>query len=192
VERDEKTMMNAERERLLAILKERSYREGRVVLTSGKVSNFYIDGKQTTLDPEGAYLVGKIFYSHIARYDPPIEAVGGLTLGADPMVTAIAIISYLEKNPIPAFIVRKEAKGHGTMSWIEGGGRLRDGARVAIVEDVITTGGSIIKAIDRCIQAGFNVSLVLALVDREEGGRERLKEAGYDLIAIFRRSDLIR
>ncbi|HEB68184.1 MAG TPA: orotate phosphoribosyltransferase, partial [Desulfobulbus sp.] len=103
-----------ERQRLKELLLEKSYREGTFTLTSGKTSDFYIDGKQTTLDAEGGYLCGRLLYELIRSETDPISAVGGMTLGADPLVTAVSLVSYLEKQPIPAFIVRKEAKGHGT------------------------------------------------------------------------------
>ncbi len=179
------------RRRLLEILRQRSYEEREVILSSGRRSNFYIDGKQTTLDPEGAYLVGKLLYERIVRGGRGVEAVGGPTLGADPMVTAVALVSYLEGNPIPAFIIRKEPKGHGKGLWIEGDKALRPGMKVALVEDVVTTGGSLLKAIKVAQEHGLEVVQVLALVDREEGGRENLKAAGYDLEALFTRSELL-
>ncbi|RLA79562.1 MAG: orotate phosphoribosyltransferase [Deltaproteobacteria bacterium] len=179
------------RRRLLEILRQRSYEEREVILSSGRRSNFYIDGKQTTLDPEGAYLVGKLLYERIVRGGKGVEAVGGPTLGADPMVTAVALVSYLEGNPIPAFIIRKEPKGHGKGLWIEGDKALRPGMKVALVEDVVTTGGSLLKAIKVAQEHGLEVVQVLALVDREEGGRENLKAAGYDLEALFTRSELL-
>ncbi|HEX15912.1 MAG TPA: orotate phosphoribosyltransferase [Deltaproteobacteria bacterium] len=179
------------RRRLLEILRQRSYEEREVILSSGRRSNFYIDGKQTTLDPEGAYLVGKLLYERIVRGGKGVEAVGGPTLGADPMVTAVALVSYLEGNPIPAFIIRKEPKGHGKGLWIEGDKALRPGMKVALVEDVVTTGGSLLRAIKVAQEHGLEVVQVLALVDREEGGRENLKAAGYDLEALFTRSELL-
>ncbi len=103
-----------ERERLRALLLEKSCRRGTFTLTSGRSSDFYVDGKQTTLDAEGAYLCGRLLYAMIRKHTQPIAGVGGMTLGADPLVTAVSLVSYLEKAPIPAFIVRKEAKGHGT------------------------------------------------------------------------------
>ncbi|MDP3480289.1 MAG: orotate phosphoribosyltransferase, partial [Desulfoprunum sp.] len=109
-----------DRQRLQEILLEKSYRQGTFTLTSGKTSDFYIDGKQTTLSAEGAYLCGKLLFELICREEVPIQAVGGMTLGADPLVTAVSLVSFLEKKPIPAFIVRKEAKGHGTGNYIEG------------------------------------------------------------------------
>ena len=134
-------------------------------------------------------MIGRLMYDMLKK-GKKIEGVGGPTLGADPIVTAISMTSFTEGNPIPAYIVRKEPKGHGTGQWIEGRKNLREGAEVAIVEDVITTGGSMLKAIERVKAEGFNVVRVLALVDREEGGREAIKEAGYGLEVLFTKKDI--
>ncbi|MDD3617827.1 MAG: orotate phosphoribosyltransferase [Desulfobulbaceae bacterium] len=179
-----------ERAQLRKLLLEKSYREGTFTLTSGKTSDFYIDGKQTTLSAEGAYLCGRLLYRLIAARPERISAVGGMTLGADPLVTAVSIISYLENNPIPAFIVRKESKGHGTGNYLEGKSNLPPGALVAVVEDVVTTGGTLIKVIDRVEKEGFRVGLVAAIVDRQEGGAENLAARGYPLASIFTRKEL--
>jgi orotate phosphoribosyltransferase len=178
-----------ERERLLTILKERSVERGSFVLTSGKTSDIYFDGKQTTLHPEGTYLVGKILFEMMR--DSGVEGVGGMTLGADPIVTSIALTSYLEGKPISAFIIRKEPKKHGKGLWIEGKGNLSNGSPVAIIEDVVTTGKTTLEAISRAREEGLKVVKVLALVDREEGGREALAKEGYQLETIFKRSDLL-
>lgn len=183
--------MEALKERLKEILRERSYEEGEFVLSSGKRSSYYLDCKQTTLDPEGAYLCGKVFFQMIREAGKGVEAIGGPTLGADPIVTAVAVVSHLEGHPIRAFIVRKEPKKHGKGLWIEGDKGLRKGMRVAVVEDVVTTGASLLKAIEVCEGFGLEVVQVLALVDREEGGREALRERGYELEAVFRRADLV-
>ena len=180
-----------ESKRLKEILLEKSYRKGTFTLTSGKTSDFYIDGKQSTLHAEGAYLCGKLLFELINNEPEPIEAVGGMTLGADPLVSAVSIVSYLEQAPIPAFIVRKEAKGHGTGNYIEGLKNLPEGGRVALVEDVVTTGGTLLKVIDRVEAAGFVVGLVVTVVDRQEGGAEILSEKGYPLKALFTRESLL-
>ncbi|HHO49200.1 MAG TPA: orotate phosphoribosyltransferase [Desulfobacteraceae bacterium] len=179
-----------ERAQLRKLLLEKSYREGTFTLTSGKTSDFYIDGKQTTLSAEGAYLCGRLLYGLIAAHPEKISAVGGMTLGADPLVTAVSIVSYLENNPIPAFIVRKESKGHGTDNYLEGKNNLPPGALVAVVEDVVTTGGTLIKVIDRAVKEGFRVGLVAAIVDRQEGGGENLAARGYPLASLFTRKEL--
>lgn len=180
-----------DRQRLKELLLEKSYRQGTFTLTSGKTSDFYVDGKQTTLDAEGGYLCGRLLFELIRQHPEPIVGVGGMTLGADPLVTAVSLVSYLEKKPIPAFIVRKEAKGHGTGQYIEGAANLPNGGLVALVEDVVTTGGTLIKVIDRVQQAGYRVGLVVTVVDRQEGGAQMLAEHGYPLKAIFTREQLI-
>jgi len=177
------------RERLLHLLKEKAYRPGKVILTSGKESDFYIDCRPVTLHPEGAYLVGQMLYERLKDSPRPVRGVGGMTMGADPIATAVSLTSYLEGNPIPAFIVRKEAKKHGRGLWIEGIGNLPEGTAVAIVEDVVTTGGSTLKAIERAIEENLQVVKVLAIVDRDEGGKENLKAQGYDLESLFTRHD---
>jgi orotate phosphoribosyltransferase len=179
-----------EQQRLKELLLEKSYRQGTFTLTSGKTSDFYVDGKQTTLDAEGAYLCGRLLYQLIRQHSEPIVGVGGMTLGADPLVTAVSLVSYLEKSPIPAFIVRKEAKGHGTGNFIEGKNNLIKGGLVALVEDVVTTGGTLLKVIERVENEGFKVG-VATIVDRQEGGAETLAAQGYPLKAVFTREQLI-
>jgi len=177
--------------RLLQIIREKSYEKKEVTLASGRKSDFYIDCRQTTLHPEGAYLVGRIFYDVIKKSGLRIEAVGGPTMGADPIATAISVISHLEGNPIPAFIVRKEPKKHGLGQWIEGKKNLENGANVAIVEDVVTTGGSSLQAVKRAEEEGLKVIAVFAMVDREEGGSEKIIKAGYEFHAIFTKKDVV-
>ena len=180
-----------ERQRLKELLLKKSYREGTFTLTSGKTSDFYVDGKQTTLDAEGGYLCGRLLFELIRQHSEPIVGVGGMTLGADPLVTAVSLVSYLEKFPIPAFIVRKETKGHGTGNFIEGKSNLKPGGLVALVEDVVTTGGTLLKVIERVENEGFKVGLVATIVDRQEGGAEILAAKGYPLKAVFTREQLI-
>jgi orotate phosphoribosyltransferase len=172
------------RQELLSLIREKSYEERPVTLASGKKSNFYVDGKQTALHPRGAELIGRLFFARLASFGE-VEGVGGLTLGADPLATATSVISALEGQGIPAFIVRKEPKGHGTQSWIEGKKNLRPGAPVVLLEDVVTTGGSSLKAVERVEAEGFQVVGVLALVDRQEGGRETIEGRGYRFEALF-------
>jgi orotate phosphoribosyltransferase len=180
-----------ERALLKELLLNKSYRKGIFTLTSGKTSDFYVDGKQTTLSAQGAYLCGRQLYLLIRAHHEKINGVGGMTLGADPLVTAVSIVSYLENDPIPAFIVRKESKGHGTGNFIEGKSNLQPGDLVAVVEDVVTTGGTLIKVIDRVENEGFRVGLVATIVDRQEGGAENLAARGYPLASIFTRAQLI-
>ncbi len=150
---------------------------GEFTLSSGKKSSYYIDGKITTLSAEGAWLVGTLMARALAKDE--IAAIGGLTLGADPIVAAVAAMSFQEGRPIQAFIVRKEPKSHGTSRWIEGPAVPR-GARVALVDDVITTGASVLKAAERVVEeSGAQVVKVLCVLDRLEGGREAIEKAGY-------------
>ena len=180
-----------ERSKLKELLLEKSYREGTFTLTSGMTSDFYVDGKQTTLSAEGAYLCGRLLYRLIKEHHEKITGVGGMTLGADPLVSAVSIVSYLENGPMPAFIVRKEPKKHGTENYIEGKSNLRPGGKVALLEDVVTTGGTLLEVIDRVKNQGFQVGLVVTVVDRQEGGREALAVKGYELHTIFTREELL-
>ncbi len=180
-----------DRQRLKEILLEKSYRKGTFTLTSGKTSDFYIDGKQTTLSAEGAYLCGKLLLELINKSGVQIDAIGGMTLGADPLVTAASVVSFLEEKPIPAFIVRKEAKGHGTGNFIEGLKNMPEGCSVALVEDVVTTGGTLLQVIERVESQGFKVGLVATVVERQEGGVEVLAKVGYRLESIFTREELL-
>jgi len=179
-----------EKDRLKKIIIELSYEKRNVVLASGRASDFYFDGKQTTLHPEGGYLTGKLFFEAIKDV-AGVEGVGGLTLGADPIATATSVVSFLEGKAIPAFIIRKEPKGHGTGAWLEGRKNFKPGARVVIVEDVVTSGGSSMKAIKRAEEEGMKVLGVVTLVDREEGGRENIEKEGYWLKSIFTKSEIL-
>lgn len=177
------------RDELLALLREKSYQERPVTLASGRRSNFYVDGKQTALHPRGAYLIGRLFWERLRAFGV-VDAVGGPTLGADPLATATSLVSGLQGAGVPAFIVRKEPKGHGTQSWIEGKHNLDPGARVVVLEDVVTTGGSSLQAVERVESEGYRVLGVLALVDRQEGGRETLEARGYRFEALFTKADV--
>lgn len=183
-------MINQLKSSLLKIIQEKSYEKKDVILASGKKSDFYIDCRQTTLHPEGAYLVGRIFYEMIKDLGLKIDAVGGPTMGADPIATAVSIASYLENNPIPAFIIRKEPKKHGLGLWIEGKKNIKANANVVIVEDVVTTGSSSIQAAKRAEEEGLKVAAIFAMVDRLDGGREAIKSAGYRFEAIFTKDDI--
>jgi orotate phosphoribosyltransferase len=162
-----------------------------VILASGKESDFYIDCKRTALTAEGHVLIGRCLLAEVLRVRPPVRGVGGLTLGADPIASAIALTSFLEGQPVDAFIVRKEPKGHGTGQWIEGRTTIPDGSRVIVLEDVVTTGGSAIKAIERCRAERLEVVACLALVDRLEGGRQAIEATGVALTALFTRQDFL-
>ncbi|MEG3909710.1 orotate phosphoribosyltransferase [Microcoleus sp. w2-18bC1] len=174
------------RDRLLDLLCEFAYREGDFVLSSGQKSSYYINCKPVTLHAEGALATGRLLLSMLSS---DVQAVGGLTLGADPIVTAVSVVSALGDRPIPALIVRKETKGHGTMAYIEGP-LLPEGTNVAVLEDVVTTGKSAMQAVERLRAAGYKVDRILSLIDREQGGGELYREAGLDFQAIFTIQDL--
>jgi len=154
---------------------------GEFTLTSGKKSTHYFDGKRLTLSPEGAYQVGKAVFDELGGID--IDAIGGPAMGAVPIVSAVALVSHLEGKPLPAFIVREVPKGHGTKRQIEG--HFKEGSRVAIVEDTITTGGSVNRAIEAVEAAKGTVVKVIVIVDRHEGGSDELKNRKYDLTSII-------
>lgn len=177
------------RERLLELLRSRAFQEREVVLSSGRTSNFYLDCKQVSLDAEGATLIGELFHAAIEEVAPGALAVGGLTLGADPLATATSVVSFLAGRPRAAFLVRKEPKGHGTNQWLEST-RLPAGAEVVVVEDVITTGAATLKAVERARLAGLRVVHALGLVDRLEGGREAVTRE-VPLTTLFTRRDFL-
>jgi orotate phosphoribosyltransferase len=179
------------RSRLIQILKDKSYRKRKVILASGRESDFYVDGRQTTLNAEGALLLGRIIYESLLLDDPPVDAIAGMTLGADPICTAVSVVSALEGRPIHALLVRKESKKHGTGNQIEGLGNVPAGSRVAVVEDTSTTGGSVLKAVKAAEAAGMEVTRVITLVDRQEGAAENVKENGYTLEALVTREELV-
>jgi orotate phosphoribosyltransferase len=157
-------------------------------LVSGKMSNYYFNCKAVTLHPEGMYLIGNIIFEMIKDLD--VKGIGGLTLGADPIAAAVAYTSYVKRKPIEAFVVRKSAKSHGTMQWIEG--NIGKGDNVVIVEDVITTGKSTIEAINRAKEAGLDIIRVIALIDREEGGRENIEAQGFAVDTVLARQEVLR
>ncbi|MGH7554292.1 MAG: orotate phosphoribosyltransferase [Longimicrobiales bacterium] len=177
-----------ERERLLLLLRDRSFRTGDFVLSSGARASYYIDARLTTMSGMGQLLVGRTGLAMLDAVGWQPSAIGGLTLGADPVAYAIAHAAALAGRSLDAFTVRKEPKDHGTGRRIEG--PLADGATVVVVEDVVTTGASALNAIDAVSEVGAHVLGVFALVDREQGGREKLLERGFSLVTSFRTSDL--
>ncbi len=176
------------RERLKKILQEKSILRGNFTLASGERSDYYIDARLTTLDSEGVNLIGKVFLEEIKK-DSSINAVGGPTIGADPIVGAVLSTSYEQDYPMKGFLVRKSEKGHGTGRLIEGD--LQRGDKVAIVEDVVTTGGSVIKAIEAVRDRGAQVEKLLAIVDRKEGAETRLRGMGIQFYRVFDIGDLL-
>jgi orotate phosphoribosyltransferase len=169
------------RQELLDLFCQLAYQSGDFVLSSGQKSSYYINGKQVTLHPQGALAIGRLLLSMLPE---DTQAVAGLTLGADPIVSAVSVVSALENRPIPALIVRKEAKGHGTKAYVEGP-NLPDGAKVVVLEDVVTTGQSAMKAVERLRQAGYTVEEVISLVDRKQGGAEFYQSVGLKFSAVF-------
>ena len=179
------------KERLGEIILEKSFKYSEnppFTLASGKQSNYYFNCKPTTLDPEGMNLIGAIIFDMLK--DTGITAAGGLTLGADPIANALAVISYQKGKPIKSFIVRKDVKDHGTKSAIEGS--VSPGDKIAIIDDVITTGGSTITAIEQARKAGLNIEMVITLIDREEGGRENILKHVDNIKSILTRTEIMR
>ncbi|HON58696.1 MAG TPA: orotate phosphoribosyltransferase [Smithella sp.] len=178
------------KERLAQIILERSfqYREDPpFTLASGRKSPYYFNCKPTTLDPEGMNLIGEILFIMLKESD--ITAAGGLTLGADPIANALAVISYQRGKPVKSFIVRKDIKDHGTRSAIEG--NVGAGEKVAVIDDVITTGGSTITAIEQARRAGLDVRRVITLIDREEGGRENILRYVDHVESVLTRTEIM-
>ncbi|HEX5177053.1 MAG TPA: orotate phosphoribosyltransferase, partial [Chthoniobacteraceae bacterium] len=183
------------RSELLAMLIEKSVCRGTFTLASGATSDLYIDCRQTTMNPHGALLVGRVGWELIRRAIadetlPPVDSLGGLTMGADPIALAIGIAAHIEdpRATLGMFTVRKAAKAHGRGKLIEG--IFKEGNRVVIIDDVITTGGSTLQAIDAVEAAGGKVQFVLVLVDRQEGGRDNIEARGHRVVSIFTRADL--
>ncbi|HYX15831.1 MAG TPA: orotate phosphoribosyltransferase [Nostoc sp.] len=169
------------RHKLLDLFCQLAYQEGDFLLSSGLRSSYYVNKTQVTLHPQGALAVGRLLLPLLPL---DTQAVGGLTMGADPMVTAVSVVSVYENRPIPALIIRKEAKGYGTRAYIEGPS-LPEGAKVVVLEDVVTTGQSALKAVDRLKEAGYTVNQVISLVDREQGGSELYQSAGLKFETLF-------
>ncbi len=178
--------INILHQQLLDLFCRLAYQEGDFILSSGQASSYYINGKQVTLNPQGALAIGRILLS---RLPEDTQAVAGLTLGADPIVTAVSVVSAYENRPIPALIIRKEAKGHGTKAYIEGP-TLPENATVVVLEDVVTTGRSAMKAVERLRDAGYTVNLVISLIDRLQGGAEFYESVGLKFETVFTIEDI--
>jgi len=178
-----------EKQRFLEIVREKSVAYGNFTLVSGLKSNYYIDGKMTTFDGEGAYLLGRLLLEEIRNLPAAVDSVGGPTMGADPIVAAVGIAGFQQNDPVRCFAVRKKTKEHGRQKLIEGG--FKKGDRVVIVEDVITTGGSIFQAIEAVEESGGTVEAVIVVVDRLQGGRENLEKKGYKLLSVFRIDEVL-
>jgi orotate phosphoribosyltransferase len=175
-------------DRLVALLRERSIRRGTFTLASGRSSDLYVDVRQTSLHPEGAWLIGRIL---LARLHPDAIAIGGMSMGADPLACSAAALSTTIGRPVSAFLIRKEPKGHGIGRYVVGAETLPSGAPVCMVEDTTTTGGSLLQAIERAVDAGLRVVQVITIVDRQEGAVGRLAASGYALEAVCTRAELL-
>ena len=175
------------KEELLELLKKDAYKKGDFKLSSGKTSEHYVNCKPVTLSGRGLTLASLLMLMHVET-----DCVAGLTLGADPLVTGVSIVSALDKRLINALIVRKEPKGHGTQAWIEGP-LPKEGTKITVLEDVITTGGSAIQAVKRLRDAGYIIDRVVSIIDRQENGEAdtAMKLAGLELISIFKLNELV-
>ena len=182
------------KDQLRALLQRKSVFHGEFILASGAKSDFYVDARVTTFDPRGASLIGEVGWQLVketaGKLNKNVNAIGGLTLGADPIALSIGIAAQRENSatPLQVFTVRKAVKEHGRQKRIEG--NFSAGNSVIIVDDVVTTGGSTIQAIDAIEEAGGHVAFVLVLLDRQEGGREKIEQRGHKVVSIFTRADL--
>lgn len=183
-------MSKTERERLVELLRERSFERKRVVLASGRESDFFIDCKQTILTAEGHLLVGSLMFDALDAL-PRCEAVAGVELGGCPLASAVSLTSFVRGRPLAALYVRKEVKDHGSRKLVEGDRSITKDMPVVMLEDVITTGGSTLKAVDKLRLVGANVVGVVALVDRLEGGVEAIRAAGLPVVSICTRRDFL-
>jgi orotate phosphoribosyltransferase len=183
--------VNAERRhRFIELCRERSFERKRVVLASGKESDFFIDCKQTILTAEGHALSGELLFEALSEL-PECDAVAGVELGGCPLASAVSLVSFQRGRPLPALYVRKERKDHGSAKLVEGDKALFPGIRVALLEDVVTTGGSSLRAVKSLEAVGAKVIGIAALVDRLEGGGDTIREAGLPLVTLATRADFM-
>ena len=176
------------KEKLIAILKERSVKFGEFTLASGKKSDFYVDARLTTLHPKGSHLIAQLI---LEKLSPEVQAIGGPVTGADPITGAVTMLAGQQGKSIYGFMVRKQPKGYGGKQWIEGLANLPRNAKVCIIEDTVTTGGSLLKAVEKLEEAGLQVVQCIAVVDREEGAMEKITNSGYPFLALVRKTDLL-
>ncbi len=182
--------LDAMKQELIHLLCDKSFqysREPKFRLVSGRMSRFYVNCKPVTLSPRGMYLIGHLVFDHIRTLS--VDAIGGMTFGADPMACAVAFVSGMLENPIKAFSIRKTQKDHGIVRWIEGD--VTPGERVVVIDDVATTGGSTIQAIERSRSEGLEVVRAVILVDRQEGGLENIRKAVPEVSAVISREELM-
>ena len=176
---------------LKKLIQERALEFKEVTLSSGKKSHYYLDCRKVTLNPQGLYLASRLIFQKLKEEGTFPEALGGPILGAVPLTAGLILVSQMEKQPLMGFLVRKEPKSHGTKVWVEGAQSIPKGGNVAIIEDVITSAGSCIHAIEKVKETGLNVIRVLCLVDREEGGSQKMAEMGYSLEPLFTAKELL-
>jgi orotate phosphoribosyltransferase len=180
---------------LIQIIKKMSYEKREVTLASGKKSDFYIDMKHTLLNAKGIWLISQIIAERIQAFREEgldIKGVGGLTMGADPLSTGVSLVTHDWKFPLHAVYIRKEAKSHGTQAWLEGMKNFKSGDKIIILEDVVTTGGSTLKSVERARLGGLDVAGVITAVDRQEGGAENIAAAGLKFEAIVTREMILK
>ncbi len=178
------------KQKLITLIREKSYQKKEITLSSGLKSNFYIDMKQTLLHAEGIYLVSRLMLEKLKHLDGKLAGVGGMTMGADPMTSVVSLMSLTWKRPIHALYIRKEPKGHGTNEWVEGLKNFSNGESIFILEDVVTTGGSSLRAVERAQAVGLNVLGILTCVDRQEGGREKIESQGLEFISLVTKQEV--
>lgn len=178
------------KQRLLEIIRKKSYREGKFTLASGKQSDFYLDLKETTLDQEGIFLAGELLAETLEKEGLSPHAVGGMTMGADPLATATCLAAGKRGIKVESYIVRKQPKDHGTLAWVEGAKTFPAGAELIILEDVVTTGGSSLKAADKLRESGFKPTAVITVMDREEGAQAAIEAAGLRFFSLCTLSEL--
>ncbi len=176
---------------LLHMVRERSYKSGPIQLVSGKTSDFYVDMKNTLLHPKGIHLVSNLILEILKPISADLVGVGGMTMGADPIATGVSMASLNWDKPLLAFYIRKEPKKHGTEEWVEGIQNFKEKDSVYIMEDVVTTGGSSLKAVERARLAGLNVMGIVTCVDREEGGRDKIESAGLQFNTLLTKSEIV-
>lgn len=186
--------MSQVKKEFIEMIRERSYQKREVTLVSGRKSDFYIDMKNTLLHPQGIALASELIFDHVQELNKQgmnIKAIGGPTMGADPIATGVSFHSHLQKSPLLAFYVRKEPKKHGTEAWVEGIGNLNQGDQVILLEDVVTTGGSTIKCVEKVKAAGLDIKAIVSTVDRQEGAAENIASTGIPFFALVTKADIV-
>ena len=183
--------MLKERQEVITLIRKLSYEKREVTLASGRKSDFYVDMKQTLLNPFGIDAIAEMISSELREWDGEIAGVGGMTMGADPITTAVSLKSLSWRSPLMAFYIRKEPKTHGTSEWVEGLKNFTQGDSVFVLEDVVTSGGSSLKAVERARLGGLVVKGVVTCIDRQEGGRETIEGAGLLFKSLFTKSDIV-